>query len=176
MSYVERRPPRPGNNDRCPCGSGLKYKRCHREADAQAERDRAPVRFVAGGRVVGLVGEAAAAYRNASAAEKLMIAKDIATAAEENLERAKAAAASEGRELVHVPPLPTVSVGEPAPHVQVAAPAPGRVRAYAGSLLKLPARGWYRSVYELRQVYWAARVRLYQFGMFVQRLFGRRRK
>jgi hypothetical protein len=29
---------RPGRNDPCPCGSGLKYKRCHLEADAREDR------------------------------------------------------------------------------------------------------------------------------------------
>jgi len=26
---AQRRPPAPGRNDPCPCGSGMKYKRCH---------------------------------------------------------------------------------------------------------------------------------------------------
>ena len=30
--------PRPGRNDPCPCGSGLKYKRCHLQADEAAAR------------------------------------------------------------------------------------------------------------------------------------------
>lgn len=33
-----RRPPRRGRNERCHCGSGRKYKRCHLEADRRGER------------------------------------------------------------------------------------------------------------------------------------------
>src|SRR6185369_3126928 len=31
---------KPGRNDPCPCGSGLKYKKCHAEKDAAAESER----------------------------------------------------------------------------------------------------------------------------------------
>jgi len=31
---------KPGRNDPCPCGSGLKYKKCHAEQDAAAESER----------------------------------------------------------------------------------------------------------------------------------------
>lgn len=34
---------KPGRNDLCPCGSGLKYKKCHEPIEKEAERERAAV-------------------------------------------------------------------------------------------------------------------------------------
>jgi hypothetical protein len=117
VSYEHHAKPKPGANEPCHCGSGRKYKRCHREADISDARLEAPVRFVAGGRIVGLVGEAARNYRKASKAEQVSILADIGRQQEARTEEALAAAAAAKVELREAPPAdePLVLQGEAVP-------------------------------------------------------------
>ncbi len=39
---------KPGRNDPCYCGSGLKYKKCHMKADQEAEKERSQIQRAAG--------------------------------------------------------------------------------------------------------------------------------
>lgn len=39
---------KPGRNDPCYCGSGLKYKKCHMKADQEAEKERSHIQRAAG--------------------------------------------------------------------------------------------------------------------------------
>ena len=54
-----------GRNDRCPCGSGKKYKRCC-EAKAQQSRSNTVLMFVVGALVVGGLAAAFSAWNDDS--------------------------------------------------------------------------------------------------------------